>query len=86
MIGALPDGNDVVGVAHQVSLMGIKALTDFGGEDGNLVKAIDYAVFMGADIINASWGSYAPSQSIFDAVALAQRKESCLWQQQVMIL
>ena len=27
---------------------------------------------MGADIINASWGGYAPSQSIFDAVALAQ--------------
>ena len=72
VIGALPDGNDVVGVAHQVSLMGIKALTDFGGEDGHLVKAIDYAVFMGADIINASWGGYAPSQSIFDAVALAQ--------------
>ena len=60
------------GCVYQVSLMGIKALTDFGGEDGHLVKAIDYAVFMGADIINASWGGYAPSQSIFDAVALAQ--------------
>ena len=34
VIGAPPDGNDVVGVAHQVSLMGIKVLTDFGARMG----------------------------------------------------
>ena len=72
VIGATSDDKDVVGVAQEVSLMAIKALTEFGGEDANLIQGIEYAVIMGADIINASWGEYATSQALFDAVAMAQ--------------
>ena len=57
VIGAAADNNDVVGVAQEVSLMAIKALTEFGGEDADLILGIDYATLMGADIINASWGN-----------------------------
>jgi len=72
VIGATSDDKDVVGVAQEVSLMACKALTEFGGEDADLVASIEYAVIMGADIINASWGNYSYSQAIFDAIAMAQ--------------
>ena len=72
VIGATSDDKDVVGVAQEVSLMACKALTEFGGEDADLVSSIEYAVLMGADIINASWGNYSYSQAIFDAISMAQ--------------
>ena len=72
VIGAAADNNDVVGVAQEVSLMAIKALTEFGGEDADLILGIDYATLMGADIINASWGNYAFSQALFDIIAMTQ--------------
>jgi subtilisin family serine protease len=73
VIGAESNDKDVVGVAQAVQLMALKGLGPMGGEDADLVSCIEYAVFNEADIINASWGGGAYSQSVFDAIALAQK-------------
>lgn len=73
IIGASADDKDVVGVAWEVQLMACKALGPFGGEDSDLIESIEYAVRMGAHIINASWGGGSYGQGLFDAIALAQQ-------------
>lgn len=59
-IGAIFDNNQgVVGVSPEVSIMALKRKSSGGLIKSNLkyaVRAIDYAVFEGADIINTSWG------------------------------
>jgi subtilisin family serine protease len=72
IIGASADDKDVVGVAWEVQLMACKALGPFGGQDSDLIESIEYAVRMGAHIINASWGGGSYGQGLFDAIALAQ--------------
>ena len=72
IIGASSDDLDVVGVAWEVEMMACKFLGAFGGTTSDAIECIEYAVRMGADIINASWGGLPFSQALFDAIALSQ--------------
>lgn len=58
VVGAqLNNGQGVAGVAPQVQIMALRFITEKGsGNDADAIKAIDYAVANGANIINASWG------------------------------
>jgi subtilisin family serine protease/DNA-binding beta-propeller fold protein YncE len=71
-IGAVGDnGLGVTGVAWQVSLVPLKFLNSAGsGSTADAIEAIEYAVAIGADILNNSWGSYndEPSQALLDAI------------------
>ncbi len=62
-IGAKGDNSSgVVGVNWDVSLMILNMFPDRGqGQVDDAIKAIDYAVANGAQVINASWGGPAPS-------------------------
>jgi len=74
-IGAV--GNNaigVTGVAWNVRLMALKFLDDQGsGTEADAVRAIDYAIRMGARIINASWGGYGYSTILAQAISRAER-------------
>lgn len=72
VIGAQANDVGIVGVAWDVQIMGLKFLTAFGGLDSDGIECIDYAVEMGADIINASWGGGPYSQALFDSISNAQ--------------
>ena len=64
-IGAEGDNSDgVVGVNWEVSLMILNMFPDRGeGKTSDAIRAIDYAVANGAQVINASWGGPAPSDA-----------------------
>ena len=66
---AMNDGTGIAGVCPQCRIMVLKffepvdtdrdgAKDEMGGDLAAEVKAIDYAIAMGADVINASFGSY----------------------------
>ncbi len=56
----LVDGG-IVGLAPEVSMMPLRFLGEDGSGDlNNAIKAIDYAVEKGAQIISASWGAAVP--------------------------
>jgi len=65
---AANDGNPHVGVAWQVQIMGCKFLGPFGGTTSDAIICIDYAVEMGARILNNSWGGGAFSFALFDSI------------------
>ncbi len=66
------NGLGVTGINWDVQLMGLKFLDGSGfGTSENAIKAINYAVENGADIINASWGGDPFSQALYDAIAAA---------------
>ncbi|MBK1876987.1 S8 family serine peptidase [Pelagicoccus mobilis] len=66
----------ISGVAWDTQLMAIKALNSDGrGTASNMVKAIDYAINSGADVINASWGSDSYSDAIDSAIRRARDKD-----------
>ena len=69
-IGAAGDNEiGITGVAWQVSLVPLKFLNSAGsGPTSAAVEAIDYAVRMGVDVLNNSWGSNDYSQTLVDAV------------------
>jgi len=73
IIGAVGNnGTGISGVCWSVRLMSLRILDAEGeGTVASAVSAIQYAVTMGADIINASWGSYYYDQSLYDAIAAA---------------
>ena len=69
-IGARGDNHvGVAGVAWNVSLMPLKALDQTGaGTLAQAIEAIQYAILMKAQIINASWGSYDKSALLEQAI------------------
>jgi subtilisin family serine protease len=73
-IGATANGGGPqVGVAWNVSLMGLKFLTAKGsGKNSNAIECIDYAIDQGVDILNNSWGGGGYSQALFDAISRAK--------------
>ncbi len=75
VIGASMDESDVVGVNWEVQIMALKFLGPFGGANSDAVKCVDYAVQMGAHILNNSWGGGSYSQALFDSVANAQSND-----------
>ena len=63
------DGQGLVGVAWDVSIMGIKFLTAQGGGSlDDAISSIDYATQMGADIMSNSWGGGGFSQALQEAI------------------
>jgi subtilisin family serine protease len=56
-IGAAADGQGVIGVNQNISIMALKRKGDDEGNGTlkNVVRAVDYAVSEGARVINASW-------------------------------
>ena len=72
IIGA--QGNNGVGVAGvnwNVSIMPLKFLGPYGGDDFSGAEAIIYAVDNGAKVINCSWGGEGDSPIIEEAIAYA---------------
>ena len=62
----------VSGVAWKVKIMPLKALNDKGeGKVSDVIRAIDYAVKNGADIINLSFVGYTYSNSLREALERA---------------
>ena len=67
-IAALDNNLGVVGVAPNIKIMPIKFLGPNGGSTFDAILAIEYAEDHGADIINASWGSYRRSKALESAI------------------
>jgi thermitase len=69
------NGIGVAGVMSDVSLMGVKFLSDEGsGNLADAVEAIDYATKMNVDIMSNSWGGGGFSQSLEDVIKAAKNK------------
>ncbi|MGB3615974.1 MAG: S8 family peptidase [Elainellaceae cyanobacterium] len=61
-----------VGVAPDAKIMVLKVLDeDSEGTTFNAIQAVEYAILMGTDVINASWGGGDYSQDLSDAIAAA---------------
>ncbi len=65
------DGAGVAGVNWNVTIMPVKFLGPYGGDDWSGAEAIYYAVDNGADVINCSWGGYGESEILEEAIAYA---------------
>ncbi len=75
-IGAVHDnGIGVAGVMGEVSIVGVKFLTDSGsGTSENAIKSIDYATQLGVDIMSNSWGGGGYSQALEEVIQEASKK------------
>jgi subtilisin family serine protease len=70
-------GNSVtaMGIAPNIKIMPLKFLTAEGsGSLEGAIKAINYGVAMGADILSNSWGGGSYSQALFDKIKAAEEK------------
>jgi subtilisin family serine protease len=66
------NGIGVVGVNWDAQIMPIKFLDDFGyGSNFDAIQSVEYAILMGADLTNNSWGGGGYSQGLYDAIAAA---------------
>lgn len=74
IIGAVGNnGEGVSGVMWNVKLMPLRILnSQGGGTTDDAIHAIGYAVAKGARIINASWGGYGYSLSLYNAINSAK--------------
>ncbi len=71
-IGAVGNnGQGVVGVNWDVRIMPLRFMGGGSGSLSDAAAAIEYAVANGADVINASFGSYGYSYTLRDAIAEA---------------
>ncbi len=75
IIGAMGDnGIGIIGHAPRVRLLPLKFIGSNGeGTTSSAIRAVDYAVKMGAKIINASWSSTNFSQALFDSINRARQ-------------
>ena len=62
----------VAGISPKSKIMIVKGLGPFGGSTSDLVQAIYYATYNGADVFNNSWGGMGISSTLADAVYYAQ--------------
>lgn len=77
IIGALRgDGAAMQGIAPNVDIMAVRAVPDGDERDGDVARAIRYAVDNGAQIVNMSFGKgYSPAKASVDsAVRYAESK------------
>ncbi|MCB0364202.1 MAG: S8 family serine peptidase [Bdellovibrionaceae bacterium] len=66
------DGQGLVGVAWDVSIMGVKFLTAQGGGSlDDAIASIDYATQMGANIMSNSWGGGGYSRALEESIQRA---------------
>ncbi len=79
-IGAVGNNNrGVAGVCWDVRLMALKVGADDGGSSlvlSDAILAIEYAIDMGADVINASWGGDSTTYSVAMRDAIAQARNA----------
>ncbi len=67
--------NEQADATEQASLISLRVLDDSGnGDTASAVEAIDYAVAHGAQIINCSWSTDAPSHALRDAIMRAAKR------------
>ena len=73
-IGAVGNnGTGLAGVAWNAKLMALKFLSSSGsGSSSDAIKCIDYAIRMGAKVLNNSWGGGGYSQALYDAIMRAR--------------
>lgn len=75
LIGASHNSIGIAGVMAHVQIMPLKFLTkEKKGDTKNALYAIDYAIKMGAKIINNSWGSTNTSELMQKAIQAANDK------------
>lgn len=76
VIGAVSNnGLKIAGILWDVKIMALKFLDANGrGDVAGAVFALNYAVKMGAKVINASYGSSMYSQTEYDSIASANQK------------
>jgi len=76
-VGAVGNnGIGVTGVCWDVQLMAVKCLDVYGeGTNAEAIAAIEYAVQMGAKVMNNSWGGGSYSQSMKDAILAAEQAD-----------
>mgnify|MGYP001011353090 FL=1 len=66
------NGQGVTGISWDAKIMALKALDDQGdGDTATVIKAIDYAVAKGANIINLSFVGFGYSRSLKEALQRA---------------
>jgi thermitase len=72
-IGAVHNnGEGIAGVMANVTLVGIKFLTDSGsGTTVNAIKAIDYATKLNVDLMSNSWGGGGFSEALKESIVRA---------------
>lgn len=75
IIGAEGNNNiGVTGITWKTKIMSLRVLNDKGeGKINSVVRAIDYAVSNGADIINLSFVTYNYSDSLYNAIVRAYK-------------
>lgn len=72
VIGASHNTKGIAGINANVRIMGLKFLSKSGsGEGSNAIRAIDYAVKMGVNILSNSWGGGEFSQALLDSIKAA---------------
>lgn len=77
IIGAtgLKDGG-IIGLSPEVSMMPLRFLDERGSGDlNNGIKAIDYAISKGVQVISASWGAKIPRNQAMPLIEAVQRAE-----------
>lgn len=67
--GAAHEATGAAGVAPGAELMILKFIDGEAGRTSDAIRAIEYAVANGADVINASWGSSQPSNALRTVLA-----------------
>jgi len=66
------NGYGTAGQCPNCSIMALKFISSEGwGTDADAIEAIEYAIKMGATIINSSWGGTEWNQALFDAFKAA---------------
>ncbi len=72
VIGAVHNNKGIAGINANVRLMGLKFLSRSGsGEGADAIRAIDYAIKMGVNVLSNSWGGGERSQAMLDAIKAA---------------
>jgi subtilisin family serine protease len=73
------NGKGIAGIAWNVRLMGLKFLNSKGlGYTSDAILALDYALKMGADLSNHSWGGGASSQAFSQIIDQAASQNHML--------
>jgi len=71
--GAANNNTDVVGVAWNATIVGVKFLTAGGsGSLENAIKSIDYATGLHVNIMSNSWGGGGRSEALMEAIQRAR--------------
>jgi subtilisin family serine protease len=75
LIGASHNSIGIAGMMAHVQIMPLKFITgERKGDTKHALMAIDYAIKMGAKVINSSWGSDTPSELLEKAIWAAHEK------------